>query len=381
MTTQYRETARTIVFGRELLPRVSGLLSEDFDGVFVISTGRLAPAASAVGHNLGARHAHTQIGATMHVPVSEVASTVESSTHQGPARFSPSAEGQRSDSARQSPAAGRCHWQRSQRPTQMGIVVIVGRDPRRCRNHRPGRGGSATPGALRRRPHRDHANGNLSCECVQRAGACHGGGLHTDATPVSDAIALQAVAQLCAAADSFAEARSPQPGAREQALQGAWLAGHVLGSTTMSLHHKLCHLVGGTCNLPHAATHAVLLPKVLATCAEHAPETYAAFSDALGASEPEKRLTEIAAAAGVPTSLQQLGVSEAQLKQLTSSLQPSHSQQHYDFDRPRRGGAAKRVGGGLTPTSAARPQGHEPNQVGMNPGSADPLRNRLPPMA
>ena len=50
-------------------------------------------------------------------------------------------------------------------------------------------------------------------------------------------------------------------GGREEALYGAWLCGAVLGSVSMALHHKLCHVLGGTFNLPHAETHAVILPQ------------------------------------------------------------------------------------------------------------------------
>jgi len=52
--------------------------------------------------------------------------------------------------------------------------------------------------------------------------------------------------------------------ARSLALRGVWMCGSCLGSTTMSLHHKLCHVLGGTLDLPHAPTHAVILPCVAA---------------------------------------------------------------------------------------------------------------------
>jgi alcohol dehydrogenase class IV len=44
------------------------------------------------------------------------------------------------------------------------------------------------------------------------------------------------------------------PGARRDALYGAWLCGVCLGAVGMSLHHKLCHVLGGMFNLPHAET-------------------------------------------------------------------------------------------------------------------------------
>lgn len=47
--------------------------------------------------------------------------------------------------------------------------------------------------------------------------------------------------------------------ARQQASYGAWLAGVCLGSVGMAIHHKICHVLGGTFNLPHAEAHAITL--------------------------------------------------------------------------------------------------------------------------
>src|SRR4029450_7769806 len=60
--------------------------------------------------------------------------------------------------------------------------------------------------------------------------------------------------------------------ARSDALYGAWLAGIVLGTTSMGLHHKLCHTLGGTFNLPHAGGHTVVLPHATAYNRAAAPE-------------------------------------------------------------------------------------------------------------
>ena len=65
-------------------------------------------------------------------------------------------------------------------------------------------------------------------------------------------------------------------------LYGAWLAGACLGATTMGLHHKLCHVLGGTFGLPHAPTHAVVLPHVAAFNLPAAPDAAAALGRALG---------------------------------------------------------------------------------------------------
>ncbi|MGP5294186.1 maleylacetate reductase [Corynebacterium casei] len=104
--------------------------------------------------------------------------------------------------------------------------------------------------------------------------------------------------------------------ARSDALYGAWLCGTCLGSTTMSLHHKICHVLGGTLNLPHADTHTVMLPHVLAFNQPAVPEAVTALSRALGSpqgtaiTDPARSLWELARELGAPTSLQDLGMKQ-----------------------------------------------------------------------
>jgi len=59
--------------------------------------------------------------------------------------------------------------------------------------------------------------------------------------------------------------------ARADALYGAWLAGWVLGTAGMGLHHKIGHVLGGVYDLPHAGTHSAVLPFVTAYNAPAAP--------------------------------------------------------------------------------------------------------------
>ena len=70
--------------------------------------------------------------------------------------------------------------------------------------------------------------------------------------------------------------------ARGDALYGAWLCDTVLGSAAMGMHHKLCHVLGGSFGLPHAETHAVLLPHALAYNAAAAPEAMRRIAAAIG---------------------------------------------------------------------------------------------------
>jgi maleylacetate reductase len=95
---------------------------------------------------------------------------------------------------------------------------------------------------------------------------------------------------------------------RSQALYGAWLAGMVLGNVGMALHHKLCHVLGGAFGLPHAETHAVILPHAVAYNAPAVPEAMARIARALGAPDAGPALYELAGVVGAQRSLAALGM-------------------------------------------------------------------------
>ncbi|MBW8822327.1 MAG: maleylacetate reductase, partial [Streptomyces sp.] len=99
--------------------------------------------------------------------------------------------------------------------------------------------------------------------------------------------------------------------ARAQALYAAWLCGSCLGSTTMGLHHKLCHVLGGSHGLPHAETHTVVLPYALAYNAPAIPEALTVLKRALGTDDPPHALWQLAGRLGAPRSLAALGLKEA----------------------------------------------------------------------
>ncbi|MFO1033281.1 MAG: maleylacetate reductase [Hyphomicrobiales bacterium] len=99
----------------------------------------------------------------------------------------------------------------------------------------------------------------------------------------------------------------------DEALYGAWLCGTVLGSVSMALHHKLCHVLGGTFNLPHAETHTVILPHATAYNAVGADAAMARIARALGTATAAGGLFDLAQRLGAPTSLKQLGLTEEAL--------------------------------------------------------------------
>ncbi|CRG90176.1 hypothetical protein PISL3812_07219 [Talaromyces islandicus] len=69
--------------------------------------------------------------------------------------------------------------------------------------------------------------------------------------------------------------------ARSKALYGAWLCGTCLGSVGMSIHHKLCHTLGGSFNLPHAETHTAVLPHAISYNAPKIPDAIQKLAEAL----------------------------------------------------------------------------------------------------
>jgi maleylacetate reductase len=98
--------------------------------------------------------------------------------------------------------------------------------------------------------------------------------------------------------------------ARSDALYGAWLGGCVLGAVGMALHHKLCHVLGGTFNLPHAQTHAIVLPHVVAYNTAAAPGAMRRVAAALGVRNAAQGIFELVRALGAKTALKDIGMPE-----------------------------------------------------------------------
>ena len=88
--------------------------------------------------------------------------------------------------------------------------------------------------------------------------------------------------------------------ARSDGLYGAWLAGTVLGAVSIGIHHKLCHTLGGTFNLPHAEVHTVILPHAVEFNRAAAPEAMRITAEALGAKDAAQGLYDLAVRIGRP---------------------------------------------------------------------------------
>eukprot|EP01037_Dinobryon_pediforme_P015618 gene15618-15764_t len=98
--------------------------------------------------------------------------------------------------------------------------------------------------------------------------------------------------------------------ARSDALYAAWLCGQCLGSVGMALHHKLCHTLGGTFNLPHSETHTAVLPHALAYNAPAVPDAMLRLNRALATTNAPRALFDLAQSLGAEMALNRLGMPE-----------------------------------------------------------------------
>ena len=128
-----------------------------------------------------------------------------------------------------------------------------------------------------------------------------------DRNPIISLLSEEAVRRLAAALPRLV-ADPRDPAARTDALYGAALCGMALGSVGMALHHKLCHTLGGSFDLPHAETHAAVLPHALAYTLPAAPEARAALARALGSGDPALALYDLEGRLGAPRALKRLGM-------------------------------------------------------------------------
>ncbi|WP_206796042.1 maleylacetate reductase [Amycolatopsis sp. MtRt-6] len=130
------------------------------------------------------------------------------------------------------------------------------------------------------------------------------------ANPVNAALAGEGIRALNAGLPRVADDPGGLPG-REQALYGAYLSAVAFASAGSGLHHKICHVLGGMFDLPHAATHAVVLPHVLALNESAAPEAERRIAAALHAPSAVTGLSKLRARLAAPVALRDHGMPEA----------------------------------------------------------------------
>jgi maleylacetate reductase len=139
----------------------------------------------------------------------------------------------------------------------------------------------------------------------------------SDANALTAAAAREGLKLLASALPRLAAAGEDRE-QRSAALRGAWLAGYSLGTVQMALHHKLCHTLGGAFNLPHADTHAVLLPYTAAYNRDAAPDAMRMAAETLGVEDTPSELLALAQTIDAPLSLRELGMREEDIDKAVS---------------------------------------------------------------
>jgi alcohol dehydrogenase class IV/protocatechuate 3,4-dioxygenase beta subunit len=137
-----------------------------------------------------------------------------------------------------------------------------------------------------------------------------------DVDPIVEWLALDAITRLGRGLRRLPAEPHAQE-VREDLLHGAWLAGTCLSAVGMGLHHKLCHTLGGSFDLPHAPVHAVVLPHALAYNAAAAPDVVRRIAAALDVIDPGDvpgAVHDLVLRAGGPVALSELGMAAGDLE-------------------------------------------------------------------
>lgn len=306
--------APRVVFGPGALDRIPAELERLGAGrVLLICTPRRGDAAERVAAAAGARLAGIFDGARTHVPA-EVADAALDEARRLDADLCIAVGGGSAIGVAKAVALGDgppyvavpTTYSGSEMTTIWGIsadgLKATGRDPRvlpRTVLYEPALTWSLPPAVTA-------ASGmNALAHCVEALYA-------HDGTPVTSLMAEEGIRAL--AANLPGAVRDGADGeARSGALYGAWLAGSALGAVAMGLHHRICHVLGGSFDLPHAETHAVILPHVAAFNAPAAREAMQRTAGALGVDDAAGGLYDLRAALGCPASLRELGMPQGQL--------------------------------------------------------------------
>ena len=188
---------------------------------------------------------------------------------------------------------------------------------------------------------------NAAAHCVEA--------LYADGVgPVTALFAEQGLGVLAAALPRCVEA----PGdvdARGRALFGAWLASLAADGAAMGVHHKICHVLGGSFGLPHAEVHAAVLPHAAAFNAEAAPAAMARAARALGAADLPGGLWDLATRMSAPTSLRRLGLRLEDIEvaaELVAAARPANPR---PVDAAGVAGVLRAAYDGRRPASTGRP--------------------------
>jgi maleylacetate reductase len=158
-------------------------------------------------------------------------------------------------------------------------------------------------------PHVSATTGlNAIAHCVEALYAAN-------ATPITNLLAVEGIRVLNSALRVVVD-QPHDSGSRSRALYGSYLAGNVLASTGMAIHHRICHVLGGTFGLSHGDVNAVILPHAIAFNLPAAGPAIERVATALGTADPAGAVFDLASTLGAPTSLSELGLAADSLDEV-----------------------------------------------------------------
>ncbi|OZD06588.1 maleylacetate reductase [Rhodococcus sp. 06-235-1A] len=138
--------------------------------------------------------------------------------------------------------------------------------------------------------------------------------------PIADALAAEGIHLLNQALPDIKQSLGKSRSGRESAMLGSYLSATAFSSAGSGLHHKICHLLGGTYGLPHASTHAVVLPYVLALLGPAVPEAETRIAAALKAASALEGLESLRSEIGAPRNLREIGFSKSDIERAANEI-------------------------------------------------------------
>lgn len=139
------------------------------------------------------------------------------------------------------------------------------------------------------------------------------------ANPVSSLMAEEGIRALARGLPVAVENPENLKG-RSEMLYGAYLAGAALAATGSGLHHKICHVLGGAYDLPHAETHTIVLPHVVAVNEPAMPEIATRIATALETEEAAVGLYDLIEKIGTKTALKDIGMKEEYIDEVVPQI-------------------------------------------------------------
>lgn len=167
-------------------------------------------------------------------------------------------------------------------------------------------------------------------------------------TPIITLLAPEGIKALAEALPRLAS-EGTSKSVRERALYGAWLCGICLGNSAMGIHHKLCHMLGGSYGLPHSETHTILLPHSLAYNAPVIPRQMELLASVIPGSEGDAvtGLNNFLEQLGAPRALKDLGLEQSKLEKATQKAMTARYPNPRELQAERLHGLLERAWAGL----------------------------------